>query len=107
MAARTVITAFYGIDIKTHNDPYISFVEGPLEELGKTMTGIPGLVVCLFLYFSLCALSRTSCSMSIDFLNLTITLRMCSPCSRNSRLGFPGQVGLKSPEVEEGNRRDD
>jgi hypothetical protein len=61
MAARTVIAAFYGIDVKTHNDPYIALVEGPLEELVKTLAGTPGLVVRLSLsrcrisiFFSLC-----------------------------------------------------
>ena len=49
MTARTVLTTFYGIDIKTHNDPYIALMEGPLEEWATTMTGIPGLVVRLYL----------------------------------------------------------
>jgi hypothetical protein len=63
MAARTVIATFYGIDVKTHNDPYIALVEGPLEELVKTLAGTPGLVVRL-------SLSRS---------RISIFLSLCPP----------------------------
>jgi hypothetical protein len=59
MTARTVLSTFYGIDMKTHNDPYIPLIDGPPEELSRNLTGIAGLVVrlshCLYfhLYISL------------------------------------------------------
>jgi hypothetical protein len=53
MAARTILAAFYGIDIKTHNDPMVAVSETPLTEAATATAGIPGLVVC----FSLCSFS--------------------------------------------------
>jgi hypothetical protein len=53
MMARTILAAFYGIDIRTHDDPIVAVSEGPIAELGKTTAGVPGLVVrlslCLYL----------------------------------------------------------
>jgi hypothetical protein len=63
MTARTVITTFYGIDTKIHNDPYIALLDGSSEEIAKILTGLPGLVVrvslrvCLYLHLSLSVLS--------------------------------------------------
>ena len=56
LIARTLLATFYGIDIKTHNDPYVGLMEGPIAESARTLMGAPGLVVCLpsfCLYFHL------------------------------------------------------
>jgi hypothetical protein len=50
MAARTILAAFYGIDIKTHNDPIVAVSDTPLTEAARAAAGIPGLVVCLSLF---------------------------------------------------------
>ena len=49
MVARTILAAFYGINIKTRNDPYVAVSQTPLTEAAKAQGGIPGLVVCLSL----------------------------------------------------------
>jgi hypothetical protein len=63
MLARNVLTAFYGINVKTQDDPYIALVEGTNAEVAEAVTGAPGLVVrlslTLFPSFVLCVLPRS------------------------------------------------
>ena len=78
MAARTILAAFYGIDIKTHNDPIVAVSETPLTEFARAVVGTPGLVVSL----SLCAVSPASgsidliCRLSYDVILLLLSERV-------------------------------
>jgi hypothetical protein len=45
MAARTVFSIFYGIEIKPHDDPYVLLSERPLVEATRAIATTYGLVV--------------------------------------------------------------
>jgi hypothetical protein len=106
MTARTVLTAFYGINIKKHNDPYVALMEGPPGDFAKSATGLPGLVVRLFLYFhphflpSVCSVLPVI--RFVEFNTMLLLLSERAPHAQElpilvSRNG----LGQRSPEVEE------
>jgi hypothetical protein len=45
MTGRTTLSVFYGINVKTHDDPYLAMSEEALSEFAQTFLSTAGLVV--------------------------------------------------------------
>jgi hypothetical protein len=67
MTSRTVLSIFYGIDIKTHDDPYVAISEKPVIEGAKALVSPATLVVRVSYRFSLSVVPTTADLTEIDF----------------------------------------
>jgi hypothetical protein len=99
MTGRMVFAAFYGINTKPHNDPYVAVAEGPQAEAARAMAGIPGLVVRLSIFvFNPCSLFSANSSVTFELLT-PIQYYCCYqnvfPMIKKFPSRFPGAGWLK------------